>query len=154
MKDPFARRYLDLNEGNGLPTKKIRTPLELFGDMTNVHQYLMEARKNHHVVVVGHHFTLNILRLVNHLVKVSGSPTLPREMFTEFSWPSQSINNSVKCLLKDALNIKLNNAEPLCLDQDEPRTLDGDSLRVRIEYFLANNRFRNPAASTRHTTSI
>ncbi len=142
LEDPFLIHYNERNDDHE-QFPKIRNPLEMMIDHSKVYQHVMLKRTHTPVLVVGHHFNLNILRLLFHFKGVCGESQF-RNLFEawictdrdENQEASKSGMDDLRKLLVQAMTMPLSNAHPTPAFHPGTCTLDNETLTDKIHQWL------------------
>lgn len=115
MNDPFSGRYQEVNATCGYP--KVRDPIRVMVEL-GAAMHLDSWREKEDLVIVGHHFTLNVLTLIVHwevLAEENGweIPNLFSAWLRIKEHPEPGVQLFFKHLVRETLKLPLANATPV-----------------------------------------
>jgi broad specificity phosphatase PhoE len=139
LNDPFKVRFTERNSVGSF-REKVRNPLDMLVDYQRLHKHVTEVSTNAPVLLVGHHFSLNIFRFLVHFDAVSDNHLMDILAATwmeaaEIQRRAQGKRwmESFQKLLTEVMAMPLDNAMPTLAFLPETQTPDNELLTYKIK---------------------
>ena len=141
LKDPFKVKFTERNS-IGPGHVKIRNPLDMMLDYQKLYEHVVEVSSHTPVLLVGHHFSLNIFRFLVHFNEVSdhGLMDTVAAAWIEAAEMKRRVQvtrgvESLQKLLTEVLTMPIDNASPMHAFSPDTRTPDDELLTFKIKHW-------------------